>query len=343
MVINNFNKFQSEIKKDEFKGAVLIYGDEKYLINKSICMIYKLVKVMPEINIIKLEDDNITRDNIINSCETIPCFSSIKVVHIKNPDFLIKLKDTKGTENSSDVLETISKYIKDTPDGIILLISFEGELNGNNKAVALVKNNGCLVQYNKVKGKDLEKWAEDFFKNCGKDIKKSELSYFMSMAPASINFMETEIQKICDYALDETTITREHIDAAAHKSLESNIFKMVDSISKKNADNAVSILNALMYQGEEALRILGMITRQYRILCTVKDCMEDNMAISEIKEKTKIKIDFIMNNYINQAKVCSDKYLASSMKLCLDADNKLKNSNYPEKLVLEMLIVNLCK
>lgn len=356
MIINNFNKFQMEIKNDGFKGAILIYGDEKYLVNKSINMIYGMVEVMPEINIVKLENDKITTDNIINSCETIPCFSNIKVVHIKNPDFLKKLKDTKSTDNSEvtsentnlkqnsdNLIMTIQKYISNTPPGIILLISYDGEINGNNKTVNLAKNDGFLIQYNRVKGRDMEKWAEDLFKNCGKDIKKSELSYYMSMAPSSIDFMETEIQKICDYALDDTTITREHIDAVAHKSLESNIFKMVDAISRKNADNAVSILNTLMFQGEEALKILGMITRQYRILCIIKDCMKDNLSIPEIKEKTKVKIDYILQNYINHAKIYSNKNLADSMKSCLDTDSKLKNSEYPEKLALEMLIVNLCK
>ena len=356
MIINNFNKFQNEIKKDGFKGAVLIYGDEKYLVNKSINMIYGMVEVMPEINIVKLEDDKITADSIINSCETIPCFSNIKVIHIKNPNFLKKSKDTKNNDKSEDTPEntnlkpnpdnlimTLTKYISDTPPGIILLISYDGEINDNSKTVTLTKNNGILVQYNRVKGRDMEKWAEDLFKNCGKDIKKSELSYYMSMAPSSIDFMETEIQKICDYALDETTITREHIDAVAHKSLESNIFKMVDAISRKNADSAISILNTLMFQGEEALKILGMVTRQYRILCIIKDCIKDNLAIPEIKEKTKIKIDYILQNYINHAKIYSNKYLADSMKSCLDTDSKLKNSDYPGKLALEMLIVNLCK
>lgn len=346
MIINSYKEFLNIISKNK-KGVFLICGEEKYLIRKSINDLYNLITSYKEMNLIKLQEKDINVDCILNSCETLPFFSDIKLVHIKNPSFLKKSKKDSVSENmdisdSKDVPSFLSKYILNLSESVILLISCEDDIELNNKLVTSIKNVGYLVQYKALKPKELEDVALNMFKERGKEIKKAELSYLVSDI-SSIDELEVEIEKICAFALDEKIITKEHIDSVTYKGIESNVFKLVDAIVRKNADKAMSILNALLFQGENHLIILAMIIRQYRLIYNVKRYLIQNKDKGEIKKVLNIKNDMILNNLINQSSNMNFDELKNSFKICLETDYDIKRSRMSSNMALEMLIVNLCK
>ncbi|WP_168190027.1 DNA polymerase III subunit delta [Caloramator sp. E03] len=357
MIINTYNDFLNIVSKNK-RGIFLICGQEKNLIRKSIKVLYDLITFFPEINLITLSGENINVDSIINSCETMPFFSDRKLVHIKNPDFLKKTKKESSNKNpsltkeesvenisgnlsSNDIVSFLSKYILELPDNIIFLISYNDDIDLNNKFVTSVKNSGYLVQYNLLKAKDIENIAVEMFKDRGKDIKKAELAYFISDI-SSIDELEMEIDKICAFAIDEKIITKAHIDAVSYKGIESNIFKLVDAVIKKNADGAISIINNLLFQGENHLIILAMIIRQYRLIYNVKRYLLLKKEQSEIKRILKIKSDIILKNLIVQSNNMNFDELKRAFDLCLEADCNIKRGRISPNLSLEMLIVNLC-
>lgn len=354
MIINTYSDFLNIISKNK-KGIFLICGQEKNLVRKSIKVLYDLISLFPEINLITLSGDNINADSIINSCETMPFFSDKKLVHIKNPDFLKKTKKETSNKNdsateegkgnisrsSSDIVSFLSKYILELPDNIIFLITYNDDIDLNNKFVTSVKNVGYLVQYNLLKAKDIENAAIEMFKDRGKEIKKSELTYFISDI-SSIDELEMEVDKICAFAIDEKIITKAHIDAVIYKGVESNIFKLIDAIIKKNADGAITIINNLLFQGENHLVILAMIIRQYRLIYNVKRYLMLKKEQNEIKKLLKIKNDIVLKNLIGQSNNMNFDELKKAFDLCLEADYNIKRGRISPNLSLEMLIVNLC-
>lgn len=339
MEIKNIKDFLKHIKSRDINGGILIFGEEKDLIHQSIDAIYDLIISFREMNIIEIDGENVTFDEILNSCETIPFMSEKKLVHIKNPYFL--LKGSSGA-SSSEITDALSKYIPSLSKDIILLLSSTGEVEVKNKVVAAFKNAGLLVEYKKYKGEDLNKWVVDQFEAYGKSISKADLMYLISEIGASTDMLAREIEKLCAFAIDEEVITKAHIDEISYKSLESNIFKMVDYMSKKDAEKSLSILRNLLFQKEDHLRILGMIIRQYRLLYLVLLSLKSNKSNSEIERSLKIS-GFVLQNFVKQSRGYNEKDLIKSLNLCLEKDFEIKSGKYPPDLGLEMLIVELCK
>lgn len=359
MIINTYKDFLKYISENK-KGVYVICGQEKNLIRKSIKNMYDLITDFPEMNLITLSGEGINADSILNSCETLPFFSDRKLIHIKSPDFLKKSKKDNSSDKVSaetnyknddeaidkalykDVSSFLNKYILNLPENIILLISYEDDVDLNNKFITSIKNIGCLIQYKLLKPKELEEAAYDMFKERGKEIKKAEIAYLTSDI-SSIDELEVEVDKICAYALEEKVVTKEHIDAVTSKSIESNIFKLIDAIIKKNADIAENILNSLLFQGENHLIILSMIIRQYRLIYNVKRYLLLGKNHSEIKNILKIKNDIVFKNLINQSNSTNFKNLKKAFDVCLETDFKIKSGKLSYNLALEMLIVELCK
>lgn len=349
MEIKTLNEFEKLITSNKFKSPILIYGDEKYLIQECIKLVRSRISNFPELNIITLENGNISMDNIINACETIAFMSDYKLVHIKNPGFIKKsgksqAGEDQGSEASSNsgISEELANYLKDLADDLIILISFDGEIDIKNKLPILAKNIGTLVQLNELKGTELQRYVDEMFKNNGRSINKSDLIYFISEVGSSLSKIEREIEKLSMYNSVETSITRGDIDAIVSKTAESNIFRMVDNISKKEAAKAVSILNTLLFQREEQLKILGMIIRQYRLLLIIKLNITSKTPIEKLRSSLKLN-EYVFQNMIKQCGLYTEESLKKALESCLNTDSQIKNSKINPDLALEMLLVELCK
>lgn len=349
MEIKTFNEFSKLIDSNDIKSPIVIYGEERYLIRECTKKIMSKVVSFPELNNLILENENITMDNIINACETIPFMSEYKIVHIKNPDFLKKSDKAASNETlinentfSNGISQELTNYIKDISENIIILITFDGEIEVKNKFSILTKNIGTLVQLNALKGAELQKYVTEMFEKNGKHINKSELIYFLAEVGTSLSLIENEVEKLCMFNIGEEIISRNDIDAIVSKTAESNIFKMVDNISRKDAAKAISILSTLLFQKEDHLRILGMIIRQYRLLLNIKLNILDKNPPEQVKSNLKLN-EYVFQNMLKQCSLYSEVTLKKALEFCLRTDSEIKNSKINPDLALEMLVVELCK
>lgn len=338
MDIKSIKDFIKFIKSKDIEGSIIVFGDEKALVKESIKQAYEIIHSFPEINIIEIDGESVTYDAIVNSCETLPFMFDKKLVHIKNPYFLLK----SNSSPSAEISELLSKYIGNIPKETILLITINGEIDSRNKVVTAIKNIGTMVEYKKIKGEELHKWVLDKLNRYGKTISKADLMYLISESGGSTESLESEIEKLCAYTLNEDVIAKKHIDDIMYKSLESNIFKMVDSISRKDAEKALVILKNLLFQKEDHLRILGMIIRQYRMLYLVKQHIEQNISNSEMERSLKLS-GFTLQNFIKQSKGYNGRELMKSLNKCLEIDYSIKIGKYQPEMALELLIIELCK
>lgn len=354
MELKSYKELKDMLKDNTSGFSIIIFGVEKKLIKDSINLICDTVQILPELNVVTLEGERISYDEIVNACETLPIMGGKRIVHIKNPQFL-----KKSTTNDSDevkkqpadqkdgLVDYLSNYVKSIPSDGILIISYDNEVDFKNKMLHAIKSKGYALEFKKLKGEELNNSIIASFEKNGKKISKSDLFYFTATIGSSSEIMEQEIEKVCMYAANEDFVTKKHIDEIVTKGIENNIFKMVDSISIKNADTAMSILNVLLFQKEEPLRILGMIIRQYRILYLIYLMVEQRKSIEEIKSNLKSKkmnlMDFVVNNYIKQARNYNAVALRESLSLCFKADYNIKTNKFAPELVLETLIVQLCK
>jgi DNA polymerase III subunit delta len=338
MEIQSLKDFQNLVKKDSLSGLVVIYGDEKATIKESISIIYGTITSFPEMNIVTIEGDNITFDRILNACETVPFLSEQKIVHVKNPNFLVNATDS----NNKDTIEKLSSYAKNISHNTVLLLSSNEEVDEKNNLLKVAKGAGVLVRYRMLKGDALQKWILDTFNKRGKEINKSDIFYIISEVGTQTDTLSMEIDKICFFALEEDVITRNHIDEVVHKSLESNIFKMVDSIGKKDAEKSMTILNTLLFQKEDYTRIIGMIIRQFRLLYLIKLQQNVGKTSDEIGRSLKLN-EYVLQNLIKQSRNYNEHNLGKSMNICLETDYKIKSGKLTPEMALELLVVELCK
>lgn len=149
------------------------------------------------------------------------------------------------------------------------LIFTASKVDKRKKIYKLIKSKGIAREFNQLSIKDKAFWIQKRAKLYGKNI-DLKTAYFIAEHTGDLNQTNNELKKIAAFIGDKGSIESEDLSKIFYKSLEGNIFEMMDYIGMKNPSNAIGILNHLTEQGEKAVVILYMISKHLMDLMTVK-------------------------------------------------------------------------
>lgn len=332
------------IRGNKVKNLYLFYGSEKLLIRETIAAMRRkfLNPSFESLNYIKLENSSAAVDVIINACETLPFFDSKKIVTVNDSTFFKGKKgvgEDKCTENGN---QELIKYFSSIPQTSILIFTTGDNIDRRKKICAAIKKNGDIVEFGHLRGAELLSWIEMVFQKSGKKISRTNAVYFSENVSGDLENYSSEIEKVCSFSGSRTEISRDDIDSVVSKSLESNIFKLVDFISIKKSDRALSILNDLILDSQPVPVILTMIIRQYRLLLNVKLMQEKGYSPADISRTLKI-MPFIETNLSKISRNYTLSQIEDRLNQCLDTDISIKKGKMDQRIALETLIVAFSK
>ena len=344
----NYKDFIKALKSKKLKSVYLFYGEEEYLIDHSLKLVKKtfIDEAFEPLNYIELEGEDLEFDIIMNACETLPFMSEKKIVIIK--DFpLFKSKKEEGKTKASkdpivDYIETLEDYV------VLIFVEKTKSVRKSNVLYKRINKFGDAVEFTKLKGRDLDKWIVDSFKKHNKTINKSNMNYFIEYSSyfdknreRTLYDLENEIVKIANYSPDYGEITKNEIELLMTKPLEMNVFNLLNKISQKNGEEALKLFNEMYISGEPILFILHMIVRQLRNMLKYKVLKEKGYSSGDNFKKMGLS-QYEYKKISNQSNNFTIIQLEKALEYSLDADRKIKSSSIENRLIMEMLIANLC-
>jgi DNA polymerase-3 subunit delta len=338
-----YKEFLKLLKKDDIDSTYLLIGDEDYLKDECVGVIKKkyVDESLETLNYTVLDGKISTFDDLINSCETLPFMSPKKVVVLKS----ISQFFDKEENNSKDVynyLENLGTHL------CLILFDENNELKKTSKIYKYYKKINSVVEFDKLKGKDLAQWVERIAKVNNTNISYSNINYLIEHSSylsknvhTTLYDLENELKKILSYVKDGE-ITKEDIDIVMVKTLDNNIFDLLSSINKGDVDSALKIFNEIYLSNEPIPKILFMFTRQIRLMLSYNLYREKGYTEGEIVEKLGIK-SYEYSKISAQAKMYPIKELEDYLNLILSIDRKFKTTSSDQKIEMEILIIKLTK
>ncbi len=255
----------------------------------------------------------------------------------------IKAGDTDegDRQQNRDGYQLIIDKIKDMPDTVCTVFAVKGDIDRKKKLFKMINDHGRVYSFDPLKGRELLQWIMSTFKKRGFDIDREGAEYLVLCCGQGLQDISNEIEKIISYAGTSKSIRKEDVDKVVQRSLDLNIFKMVDAIGLKNVDVALSIFNDLVKDGQHVLRILAMIIRQFRIIYQIKLLLDKGYSERRTIEKLKLH-PYYAYNYIKQSHNFDVDTLKEILKACLEVDSMIKKSSLDNNIAVEMLIARCC-
>lgn len=341
----DYKDMLKDIKNNELKRVYLLYGNEMYLKDYIIFDIKKkyIDKAFESLNLIYIDGKETSTDSIINACETLPFMADKKIVVVED----LPLFTTKKEASDVDEEELCSYLRRLNISTCLIFINSEEKIDNRKKVIKTIKQNGEIVQLSKLKDADLIKWIQSIFSKNNKKVSRADIQHFLNQVsyydPSSnrtLYDLENEINKICNYLGDRTTVEKGDIEKGVIKSLQNNVFTLVDALGQRKADKALSIFNDMILDNEPIQLIFHMIIRQIRMLVLTKLYEEKGYSQGDIAQKINAPA-FVVKKLVSQTRNFSLNKLYSVLEKALDADRAIKTGKIEWKLAVEMFIAEL--
>ena len=328
-----------EIKEGKFKNSYVFCGLDEMLIKENIDIIINkaIDRTFKDLNLIKIDGNNSTFDEIMNACETLPFMSDKKVVVVYRANFLKDKTDSAGLK----VYNEIKEYLKNLPEQTILIMYYlfgdKRERPNKNKKFHTLDKLSTVVYADKLRGERLYKKVNNIFEKKAKKIGRVELRFFCDSVENNFDIIEREIDKLINYTLGRD-IKKEDISLLLPNKGEDDVFDLVDFISQRKPEKAIDIMNDLLNKGENIMLILTLIANQFNMLFRIK------VALNEGKNKEVIAREihrpvFVVEKLIGQSRKFTIKQIESCMEEFIETEKKLKSSSLDKKIELELFIM----
>ena len=315
-----------DLKTGQFKQIYLLYGEEAYLKKQ-----YKdrFVKAMlPEgdtFNYAYYEGKGVNPKEIIDLAETLPFFAERRLIVMENTGFL------------KNACPELADYVKQMPE-TTNMIFIEEELDKRGKLYKAIKDKGRIVELTRQDERTLMRWILGMAKKEGKQMTESAAAYFLGKVGNDMENIQKELEKLFCYTLNYNEITIKEIDEICTTQISNHIFDMVDAVALKEQRKALDYYYDLLALKEPPMRILFLLTRQFRILLQIKELEKEGIAPKEMAAKVGI-MPFLIGKYRAQAKPFTVKELREILEAGATAEEDVKTGKVRDVLSVEMFLI----
>jgi len=284
----------------------------------------------PALNLNYFDAQTHTPPEIVQTAQTIP-FASPKRLIIVRRVHTYKAKQ----------LEKFKDYFT-SPSGKCCLICLADTMPLKGALLTAFKKHGHSVSFaNPRNEEEVKPLIREGFKRHGKRIAQDALQYLAENICLDTRIIANELEKIALYCGKTANITLDDIIEVLSGGSKASVFQLVDAIGGGNSKSAVQMLNGLLDDGMQPAQILGMISRQFRLVTIALAGIQEGDSIDRIGRRLGLKYTTITRKIINQAKRWPGENLVSVFNEISRTDFLLKSSRINKKLILENLIFKL--
>ena len=154
----------------------------------------------------------------------------------------------------------------------------------------------------------------------------------MSTTGTDMENLEKELEKLFCYCMGKEEIEVRDIEAICTTQITNKIFEMVEAVAVRNQKKALDYYYDLLALKEPPMRILYLLTRQFKLLLEVKDLAGkryDKAAIA----KTVGLHPFVAGKYMQK------KELRSILEDAVDTEELVKTGRLNDVMSVELFIV----
>ncbi len=307
----------------------LIYGVDKYLIDKEIDKIIKKNKIDNN-SIIRysLNEDSI--DNILEDANTFNLFSDTK---------LIIVNDANIFTSSNDILtDKIINYLNNYNDKSYLVFTLLSDKIDNRKKITKVMSDkGNVIDLNK---KEVDtNYIISYLKENGYQINMSDARMILNKVGNNLFSINNELDKLMLFKLEDKVIDKNSIDLLINENIDSSLFAVVDSITNKDKDKMLKLYHECLLESDPIM-IINMLANKYILLYQVKRLISDGYSDDKIAKELEVH-PYPVKLARNMCYSYSVKEILDIILKLANLDKDIKLGNVNGEVGLEFLLLSI--
>lgn len=334
-----YETLEKDLNNNNLEAMYLLYGEEKYLIDVTLKKIKKMFgELMQGINFVMIDETNV-KDLIFNI--EVPAFGYDKKLIIVKNSGLFK-KDGRKKE-PTPLQKEVSEYIEEHFSMIqeMVILVFVEETIDKNTVYEAVKKNGIVCEIPELKPMQLAQKLQQVCQLYQVKADMPVLNFLIETSGTNLQVLMNEIRKLIEYAGEGGQITHDSVEQLAIKQMESVIFELTDHLGNKKIDQAMEVLDHLIYQKEPLQKILVMLYNHFKKLYLCSIALNQNQDIA-MALNLKPNQTFLVGKYKKQVSYFKSKNLRKILQEFVQIDYKSKNGFVDIEVALRSVLCVYC-
>ncbi len=327
-----YQELIKEIETGRVSPVYLFSGEEEYLKEDALRRI-KETLIKPEFsqfNYDLLSGKEISGRDLLNKLLTLPVGEGKRLIVIRDAQKL-----------NPSVKERVIEYLKN-PSQTSCLILWAPKVDLRKKFYTTIEKQGESVIFYPLRNRELSLWIRNYLFRRKQKISVDALDLLMERVGNNLGEMAGELEKLLIHIEKRREINLKDVESLVGAVKTYTIFALTDTIGKKREKDALGILSRMMDEGTSATEILYMVVRQFRFLLRTKNLLEKKFSENKIIQALALR-PFVVRNLVFQARNFSLEKLIESFENLLQAEVEIKSSIKTPRMVLELLILKLCR
>lgn len=324
-------EFGKQLVEGRLLPAYLFLGEEK-LFHEELTAL-ALRQLLPgeerDFNYLRLNAASLKAEELSVNLETAPFFGAAR---------LVSLQEFENAPAGLD--EALLKTLSGMADGVYLLIS-AAKLDGRKKNHQELQKRLPVVDCNRLNPADLPVWVKQRGEKMGLKLTPWQTKLLSQRCGPDLLRLRTELEKLAVFAGADPTVTDAVIDELVPGEPEPDIFGLIDAVAARNPRAGLPRLKELLDAGENELKILATLARQFRNISAALEAKGKGLTAKSLAGLLGIN-PYVAEKSFTQAGRFALRELHSVMERLLRADYRIKTGQREARLELEMAVAEIC-
>lgn len=318
---------------------------------------------MAELNTLRLDGRSATVSDLRNACDALPFLAERRLVIAEG--LLARLAaPAKGRGKTAELAQVedgaeevqlshevakgqakmLLAYLDQVPESTELVFLEEDTAGSGpilRRLQELVRTNQAkIVTCEKLRRNEVPDWIRQRAALRRVKLDTGAVADLTEFVGDELRQLDQELIKLADYA-PHRTVTREDVRRLVPATRAASVFEMADALGMGDGATAAKLMrHALDIDGEQPLRLIGMIARQYRLLIQAKALQAQGVKPLEMA-RTLNAADWMVPKLLNQANRHTFVALERAMARILAADEAIKTGKLSDREAMDVLLAEL--
>lgn len=310
------------VKNHCVPNILALGGNEQSLLDEALALIRQ--------EILQTNDNGLNYNNYIvgenlpdswlSSVKTVPFLASRRLVEIHGAEKL-----------AAHDVAALLEYISNSADFCVLLIIF-GKLDKRNKLVTGLEQQKMLYEFSVATQSEIVSIAKLELGKFNIKLNQEAVNLLILLLDSDLIAIKAAIRKM-SLVFEGQEISVEQVAEHITDASMPDVFKLARFISEGNLKASLHTLGLLRKAQENALKFLGVLIWQFRVLVHIRSCVDQGMQEWDIRKEVSVYGDRF-SWMLNVAKKRGMSFHINRLTKLVQCDLALKSQKISEPLTL---------
>ena len=310
---------------------IFIYGEDNFRSRQKLQEIVEKYKKVHKngLNLTIIDCQSADFVDFKRELETVSMFKEKKLIILKNALSSVKFKDP--------LLDCKDSLLKSEENTIVFFE--DGKADSRKSFFKFLEKNSKSQEFKPLSSAQSMVFAKKEFEKYGAKIQKEALEQLVIFCANDLWRLSNEIKKLAAFKLKDqnSEIGLKDVEQMVNSEIETDIFKTIDAIARKNKKQAMELLHKHLEDGDSVPYLLSMINFQFRNLLIIKDLLERRVQYQLIAQKSGLHPFVVRKSY----ELCQRFTFLEIKKIyqkVFEADVNIKTGKIEPQTALDLLI-----